>query len=327
MGFLSETLKNHGFEEATIKHIFAHYQNRKLGNLGTGIRKWIGYCTHKNREHQEIVWHNPSCVDVTNWLSSSEYGPGKSTTESTSRNYKRGLATLLTMVNNEQPSNLFPEITVDLVKMSETGRRAILNSSNGRSKSKTNRYDHNHFLYTHYIYDFYRSNRLDKTLSKNEQKKWLRMKALVLLRTDSMRRSGGISRIPMDSVKIPEDGKSLTFKIFMPKGAQQCISSGKATKRITKKGLSTPMTIYRTNNGNSDCCTVRAVVDYIKATEFDRKEAYTKKVTTKGSTTEPLGCASPAYKCIVQALFRQSPASPKNKQMITTCHSNSSTLK
>tara|TARA_B110001469_G_C9621579_1_gene309810 strand:+ start:240 stop:1691 length:1452 start_codon:yes stop_codon:yes gene_type:complete len=286
MDYLSECLKHHGYEDATIKNIFSHYQNKNLGNLGSGIRKWLRYCKDENREHQKIVWHNPSSVDVTNWMSSKAHGPGKSTAASTSRNYKRGLAMLLTMVNNKVPSDLLPSVEINLTDMAESGRKVSLSLSSGVSAKKTNRYDQSHFLHTHYIYDFYRANTLNTSLSKIKRKQWLRMKAIVLLRIDSMRRSGGLSRIPMKHLKLSTNGKCLEFKINMPKGAHQCLTTNKSTKRITNKGLSSTLKVFSSNDRNKDCCVVQAVKDYMEATKADRDEAYTKGVTVKGSTTE-----------------------------------------
>ena len=193
---------------------------------------------------------------------------------------------LLTMVNNKIPSDLLPGVDINLTDMAESGRKALLASSSGASAKRTNKYDQTHFLHTHYIYDFYRANKLDTSLSKIKQKQWLRMKAIVLLRIDSMRRSGGISRIPMKHLKLSTNEKCLEFKISMPKGAHQCVTANKSTKRITNKGLSSTLKVFRSSDRNKVCCVVQAVKDYMVATKADRDEAYTKGVTVKGSTIE-----------------------------------------
>lgn len=190
------------------------------------------------------------------------------------------------MVNNKRPSELFPEIQIDLVKMADSGRKAKKASSQGKRSKSTSKYDQRHFLHTHYIYDFYRKHTLDKSITKTKQKQRLRMKAMILLRLDSMRRSGGISRIPTGSITISPNGKSLEFKIYMPKGAQQRMTGAKANKRISRTGFSTTLKVFQSNNGNKDCCVVQAVVDYMEATKEDREEAYTRGVTIKGSTVE-----------------------------------------
>jgi hypothetical protein len=284
MAYCTERLKHHGYTNQSIENIFNHYQDNSISKYNSPITKWLAYCRTLEESQKRIDWFDPKQMDVVNWLS-SELGPGKSTAQSTSRSYKRGPALFITIVTNKFPAEGFPTVErINLQSMAESGRRIIANKAKGNPNSSKQKYNMNHFLAPHYIYKYYRDNELPTELTGVKRRAWIRTKAIVLLRLDSLRRSGCVSRIPMDQLKINKE--ELTFKVWFPKGAQAVMKNSKDTRRITSDGYSSTLKIASTKSNDESCCTVKAVQDYLNITKEDRKEAYSKRVTVPGSVLE-----------------------------------------
>lgn len=280
MDYCTAKLRGHGYTPESIGNLFDHYHNKTISKFYKPIRSWLEYCRTLEGKEGEIKWNYPSSMAVANWFC-SEGGPESGKSDSYNRTYKRGPALFITIVNNTFPAEAFPQVEViSLQKMILSGRR----KKAVKAKPKEPKYNAKHFLHPRYVYDYFMKNPMDKNLTHFKKKKWLRMKLIVLLRLDSLRRSGCLSRIPMHTVDIRD--KWAAFKVYEPKGVHKVVSASKGTERIGTDKYSSELKIFSASKRNANCCTVRALRSYVEATLEDRKHAYDNGVTVQGSVEE-----------------------------------------